>query len=338
MEKDQYKKLIKSIAASYQDATEQFISDSTDLLKLASKTKSGVMQTQISVDDMNQYYADALLDCLKNSNKLINDIAEKFFKGNYKEALAALNEIINNESAATKAKLKSYGLENDKEVKTDFLTVNYVTKYLKPLVTGKDLINLISQKEKDGVRTRATVALAALKNINDLYFKSPAAMNGLKRSIVDLTKISKMKSESYCSGKTLLEQAKEILLSEDTQKRLDADSLIDILRKDVTIKRYLKHILSSPEDMLFYAKGSLNIHKGKYATYADSEVTVMDYWDIFKPLEGEIKSRHAPIHNEREMKISIKDVKSAIIDKIKEIEKSYVSPRDNYFRRSKHKL
>lgn len=211
MEKDQYKKLIKSIAAAYQDATEQFIGDSTDLLELASKTKSGVMQTQISVDDMNQYYADALLDCLKNSNKLINDIAEKFFKGNYKEALAALTEIINNKSAATKAKLKSYGLENDEQVKVDFLTVNYVTQYLKPLVTGKDLINLISQK--DGVRTRATVALAALKNINDLYFKSPADMSGLKRSIVDLTKISKMKSESYCSGKTLLEQAKEILFN-----------------------------------------------------------------------------------------------------------------------------
>ena len=215
MEKDQYKKLIKSIAASYQDATEQFIGDSTDLLKLASKTKSGVMKTQISVNDMNQYYADALLDCLKNSNKLINGIAEKFFKGNYKEALAALTEIINNKSAATKAKLKSYGLENDEQVKVDFLTVNYVTQYLKPLVTGKDLINLISQKEKDGVRTRATVSLAALKNISNLYFKSPADMSGLKRSIVDLDKISKMKSESMkiTKTKTLLEQAKEILFS-----------------------------------------------------------------------------------------------------------------------------
>jgi hypothetical protein len=172
------------------------------------------MKTQISVDDMNQYYADALLKCLKDSNALINSIAQTFFKNNYKEALAALTEIINNESAATKAKLKSYGLENDKEVKTDFLTVNYVTKYLKPLVAGKDLINLISQKEKDGVRTRATVAASALKNIGNLYLKSPADMSGLKRSIVDLAKISKMKNESHYSGKTLLEQAKEILFGE----------------------------------------------------------------------------------------------------------------------------
>lgn len=214
MEKDQYKKLIKSIAVAYQDATEQFIGDSEDLLKYASKAKAGIMKTQISVDDMNQYYADALLKCLKDSNALINSIAKTFFKNNYKEALAALTEIINNESAATKAKLKSYGLENDKEVKTDFLTVNYVTKYLKPLVAGKDLINLISQKEKDGVRTRATVAVSALKNIGNLYLKSPADMSGLKRSIVDLAKISKMKNESHYSGKTLLEQAKEILFGE----------------------------------------------------------------------------------------------------------------------------
>jgi hypothetical protein len=214
MEKEQYKKLIKSIAVAYQDATEQFIGDSEDLLKSASKAKSGIMKTQISVDDMNQYYADALLKCLKDSNALINSIAQTFFKNNYKEALVALTEIINNESAATKAKLKSYGLENDKEVKTDFLTVNYVTKYLKPLVAGKDLINLISQKEKDGVRTRATVAASALKNIGNLYLKSPADMSGLKRSIVDLAKISKMKNESHYSGKTLLEQAKEILFGE----------------------------------------------------------------------------------------------------------------------------
>jgi hypothetical protein len=149
--------------------------------------------------------------CLKDSNALINSIAKTFFKNNYKEALAALTEIINNESAATKAKLKSYGLENDKGVKTDFLTVNYVTKYLKPLVAGKDLLNLILQKEKDGVRTRATVAASALKNIGKLYLQSPADMSGLKRSIVDLAKISKMKNESHYSGKTILEQAKELL-------------------------------------------------------------------------------------------------------------------------------
>jgi hypothetical protein len=164
--------LLKAIAV----ATKQFVSDSNELLALAKKAKAGVMQTQISSEDLVQYYKDAILDCLKKSNQLINDISKKYFNNDYKATLSALSKV------------------NSKDVNESLI---------------KNIVNLITNLEKN--KTRKAVVLNALKNIGNLYLKSPADMSGLKRSIVDLDKISKMKNESHYSGKTLLEQAKEIL-------------------------------------------------------------------------------------------------------------------------------
>ena len=164
--------LLKVIAV----ATKQFVSDSNELLALAKKAKAGVMQTQISSEDLVQYYKDAILDFLKKSNQLINDISKKYFNNDYKATLSALSKV------------------NSKDVNESLI---------------KNIVNLITNLEKN--KTRKAVVLNALKNIGNLYLKSPADMSGLKRSIVDLDKISKMKNESHYSGKTLLEQAKEIL-------------------------------------------------------------------------------------------------------------------------------